>query len=203
MADVVIGRLSLKVYPDTSSFRKRAQAEADAIEKQLKPIKLEVELDSDGAVHEAERTHARIEREMDTVQIETDLDTEPAEAEAKTFAQKLKRTMKNVAVNLNLDTGQALAEMAATMKALEAIAQDIHVQMQVDAEHLTNMMDELIAGMRPPAVSVKTKPDLKSIAKTKATIWAAFKDKMDIKVNVKPARAAFDTLARSTGLRVL
>lgn len=203
MADVVIGRLSLKVYPDTSSFRKRAQAEADAIEKQLKPIKLEVELDSDGAVHEAERTHARIEREMDTVQIETDLDTEPAEAEAKTFAQKLKRTMKNVAVNLNLDTGQALAEMAATMKALEAIAQDIHVQMQVDAEHLTNMMDELIAGMRPPAVSVKTKPDLKSIAKTKATIWAAFKDKMDIQVNVKPARAAFDTLARSTGLRVL
>ena len=203
MADVVIGRLSLKVYPDTSSFRKRAQAEADAIEKQLKPIKLEVELDSDGAVHEAERTHARIEREMDTVQIETDLDTEPAEAEAKTFAQKLKRTMKNVAVNLNLNTGQALAEMAATMKALEAIAKDIHVQMRVDGENMTNMMDELIAGMRPPTVAVKTKPDWKSIAKTKAEIWAAFQDKLDIKVNVKPARAAFDTLARSTGLRVL
>ena len=203
MADVVIGRLSLKVYPDTSEFRKRAQAEADAIEKKLKPIKLKVELDSDDAVREAERTHDRVEREMDTVQIETDLDTEPAEAEAKTFAQKLKRTMKDVAVNLNLNSGQALAEMAATMKALQATAQDIHVQMKIDAENLTNTLDELASKMRPPTVAVKTKPDLKSIAKTKATIWAAFMDKLDIKIDVKPARAALDTLARSTGMRAL
>ena len=203
MADVVIGRLSLKVYPDTSEFRKRAQAEADAIEKKLKPIKIPVELDSDDAVREAERTHDRVKREMDTVQIETDLDTEPAEAEAKTFAQKLKRTMKDVAVNLNLNSGQALAEMAATMKALQATAQDIHVQMKIDAENLTNTLDELTSKMRPPTVAVKTKPDLKSIAKTKATIWAAFMDKLDIKIDVKPARAALDTLARSTGMRVL
>lgn len=203
MADVVIGRLSLKVYPDTSEFRKRAQAEADAIEKKLKPIKIPVELDSDDAVREAERTHDRVEREVGTVQIETALDTEPAEAEAKTFAQKLKRTMKDVAVNLNLNSGQALAEMAATMKALQATAQDIHVQMQVDAENMTNMMDELASKIKPPTVVVKTKPDLKSIAKTKATIWAAFKDKLDIKIDVKPARAALDTLARSTGMRVL
>ena len=78
MADVVIGRLSLKVYPDTSEFRKRAQAEADAIEKKLKPIKIPVELDSDDAVREAGNTSQKLERELDDVQVKATLDTDEA-----------------------------------------------------------------------------------------------------------------------------
>ena len=203
MADVVIGRLSLKVYPDTSEFRKRAQAEADAIEKKLKPIKIPVELDSDDAVREAERTHDRVEREMDTVQIETDLDTEPAEAEAKTFAQKLKRTMKDVAVNLNLNSGQALAEMAATMKALQATAQDIHVQMQVDASNAKAVFQEVLDRLDPPDVAVHTRVHKQSLLKTIAKLRAAIPEDWFADIKFTPIKDPFAVLTRSTGLRLL
>ena len=203
MADVVIGRLSLKVYPDTSEFRKRAQAEADAIEKKLKPIKIPVELDSDDAVREAERTHDRVEREMDTVQIETDLDTEPAEAEAKTFAQRLKRTMKDVAVNLNLNSGQAMAEMAATMKALQATAQDIHVQMQVDASNAKAVFQEVLDRLDPPDVAVHTRVHKASLLKTIAELRAAIPEDWFADIKFTPIKDPFAVLTRSTGLRLL
>lgn len=203
MADVVIGRLSLKVYPDTSEFRKRAQAEADAIEKKLKPIKIPVELDSDDAVREASNTKQEMERELDDVQVKATLDTDEATQEAKTFKDRMKKSIKDIAVNLNLNSGQAMAEMAATMKMLQATAQDIHVQMQVDASNAKAVFQEVLDRLDPPDVAVHTRVHKASLLKTIAELRAAIPEDWFADIKFTPIKDPFAVLTRSTGLRLL
>ena len=45
MPNVEIGRLSIKVTPDTTGFRKEVQREVDAIEKSLDDIQVDLEVD--------------------------------------------------------------------------------------------------------------------------------------------------------------
>ena len=203
MADVVIGRLSLKVYPDTSEFRKRAQAEADAIEKKLKPIKMKVELDSDDAVREAGNTNQKLERELDDVQVKTTLDTDEATQEAKTFKERMKKSIKDIAVNLNLNSGEAMAEMAATMKMLQATAQDIHIQMQIDAANAKAVFQEVLDRLDPPEVAVHTEVHKPSLIKTLAKLKAAIPEDWFTDIKFKPIKDPFAVLTRSTGLRLL
>ena len=203
MADVVIGRLSLKVYPDTSEFRKRAQAEADAIEKKLKPIKMKVELDSDDAVREAGNTNQKLERELDDVQVKTTLDTDEATQEAKTFKERMKKSIKDIAVNLNLNSGEAMAEMAATMKMLQATAQDIHVQMQIDAANAKAVFQEVLDRLDPPEVAVHTEVHKPSLLKTLAKLKAAIPEDWFTDIKFEPIKDPFAVLTRSTGLRIL
>ena len=203
MADVVIGRLSLKVYPDTSGFRKRAQAEADAIEKKLKPIKMKVELDSDDAVREAGNTNQKLERELDDVQVKTTLDTDEATQEAKTFKERMKKSIKDIAVNLNLNSGEAMAEMAATMKMLQATAQDIHIQMQIDAANAKAVFQEVLDRLDPPEVAVHTEVHKPSLLKTLAKLKAAIPEDWFTDIKFKPIKDPFAVLTRSTGLRLL
>ena len=203
MADVVIGRLSLKVYPDTSEFRKRAQAEADAIEKKLKPIKMKVELDSDDAVREAGNTNQKLERELDDVQVKTTLDTDEATQEAKTFKERMKKSIKDIAVNLNLNSGEAMAEMAATMKMLQATAQDIHIQMQIDAANAKAVFQEVLDRLDPPEVAVHTEVHKPSLIKTLAKLKAAIPEDWFTDIKFKPIKDPFVVLTRSTGLRLL
>ena len=203
MADVVIGRLSLKVYPDTSEFRKRAQAEADAIEKKLKPIKIPVELDSDDAVREAGNTNQKLERELDHVQVKATLDTDEATQEAKTFKERMKKSIKDIAVSLNLNSGEAMAEMAATMKMLQATAQDIHVQMQIDAANAKAVFQEVLDRLDPPEVAVHTEVHKQSLLKTLAKLKAAIPEDWFTDIKFKPIKDPFAVLTRSTGLRLL
>ena len=203
MADVVIGRLSLKVYPDTSEFRKRAQAEADAIEKKLKPIKMKVELDSDDAVREAGNTSQKLERELDDVQVKTTLDTDEATQEAKTFKERMKKSIKDIAVNLNLNSGEAMAEMAATMKMLQATAQDIHIQMQIDAANAKAVFQEVLDRLDPPEVAVHTEVHKPSLIKTLAKLKAAIPEDWFTDIKFEPIKDPFAVLTRSTGLRIL
>ena len=203
MADVVIGRLSLKVYPDTSEFRKRAQAEADAIEKKLKPIKIPVELDSDDAVREAGNTSQKLERELDDVQVKATLDTDEATQEAKTFKERMKKSIKDIAVNLNLNSGEAMAEMAATMKMLQATAQDIHIQMQIDAANAKAVFQEVLDRLDPPEVAVHTEVHKPSLIKTLAKLKAAIPEDWFTDIKFAPIKDPFAVLTRSTGLRLL
>lgn len=113
-----VGRLSLKVVPDTSDFDKELKAFAERVEETVK-IELKVHLDPESVTQELSLLQAK----MDAANLELDIDIDTAAAmlemqRAMAWMQTKART-NPVTVHMDVDSGKAIAQFAATTTAMQ------------------------------------------------------------------------------------
>lgn len=159
---VEVGRASVRVLPDTTKFRGALQKYLDRTEKQQKPLKLRLGIDSaafqttlKGAVDAAEST-------LKDVQVGMDVDSAslasgvrgavtaaesavgqldiPMDVDASSLAAKVRKAMgsaqdavKNLNVELNLNVGRFIAAAHATVKAASTGLR-AHVKLVLDTK---------------------------------------------------------------------
>ncbi|TCC19964.1 hypothetical protein [Kribbella sindirgiensis] len=63
----VVGRIAVKVIPDTSGFRRKLKTDLNAIEKSLDGLKVNLDLDSDGIAQKAKATAKKVQAELDSI----------------------------------------------------------------------------------------------------------------------------------------
>lgn len=204
MADVVIGRLSLKVYPDTSDFRRDVKKAADRIEKTLDPIKLQVELDDKEALKQARSTKQYLERQLEDVPVTVSLDGEQAETEAKSTYERMKASLKDLTTKITVNGRQASIDVEKAMAMMQEQIEDLTVHLDVALDNLDAMRAEIEAATQAATVKVKTEVDEPSLIKTITQINTALKTKLKkVGIQIDPVKDPFTAIARSTGLRLL
>lgn len=83
MADAEVGRLFIRVMPDLDGFRAETKRKADAVEKTLDPIRVEMEIDGDQAEREAERTMRYLESITKPINVPIEVDSRDAVRQAE------------------------------------------------------------------------------------------------------------------------
>lgn len=109
-----VGRLSIKVLPDTSSFARSLRAFAERMEKQIQ-VQLKVELNAKDAMGDALRIKKELEASLRNIHAELEVDSSFARVAMVRLLATL-RTMARVGrprIRPDLDTGRAVAQMAA------------------------------------------------------------------------------------------
>lgn len=109
-----VGRLSIKVLPDTSEFAKSLRAFAERMEKQIR-VQLKVELNAKDAMADALRIKKELEASLRNIHAELEVDSSFARV-AMTRLLATLRVMARVGrprIRPDLDTGRAVTQMAA------------------------------------------------------------------------------------------
>ena len=98
----IIGRIAIKVLPDTSDFKRDLERKLERVERDVE-VKVPVELDEKGINQEFDRLHANLERAGDPIKVEVELGNEAAQAAAEKMHDKLERILGDVVVDVDLD----------------------------------------------------------------------------------------------------
>lgn len=209
MPNVEIGRLTLKVTPDTSGFRREVQREADAIEKSLDDIQVDLEIDGDKARRQAKKVRGQIEKDFDDLEATVELDGEKASADAKKIAERIKRAVDGINADIELEDEKALAEARALGKALNRVMQaekpkvDISLRADGALAKLQTVIAEIKAKTAKDAVvGLRVRPVMRTAATSWAILQAAIPP-LSTELKVKVKNAAIATLMRSTGMRMV
>lgn len=213
MPNVEIGRLTLKVTPDTSGFRREVQREADAIEKSLDDIQVDLEIDGDKARRQAKRVKSQIETDFDDLEATVELDGKKASADAKKIAERIKRAVDGINADIELEDEKVLAEAKALGKALKRAmqAEKPKVDISLRSDGLMAKLQKTIAEIKAKTakdaeIGLRVKPVMRSVATAWAKMQAAvppLNTKLVLKVEEKAGKAALATLMRSTGMRMV
>lgn len=118
-----VGRLSLKVLPDTSEFSSKLKAFAERVEKQVK-IKIPVHLDVEQAMDDIARLQARMDAMRLDVPVNVDLDGGGARIQMVVLINELNIMAKRAhpTVEVDVDSGAALGKMAAFTAAMGSLS---------------------------------------------------------------------------------
>lgn len=118
-----VGRLSLKVLPDTSDFFTDLKAFAERVEEEVK-IRIPVELDRLQAMEELRELQAAMETAETQLDIGVELDGAGAMAHLDILLAAMQGTadLNPINVDLDIDQAKAVAELAATNAAMEGMS---------------------------------------------------------------------------------
>ncbi|PSL04137.1 phage-related protein [Haloactinopolyspora alba] len=112
MADpgVVIGKVSVKVFPDTSAFRKNLKGQLKKIEKSTDAINVKV--DAGDALRELERTTREMQAEIreSDLTAQVNVDGEKAQADARAATKRIQDQIKKIKLEYDADDRGSLQE---------------------------------------------------------------------------------------------
>jgi len=175
MADVTIGRVSVKVYPDTSDFRKHLKADLEKIEKGLK-IEVDALLNSKMLARHAdavvERMNSKAERSKRRIIFDADLDTNNIGERARVAAAEVDKAMKDSTLDLStaLDD-EALRKVRDTLDDLVDDYDGKNIELQAGVDSLVARA-ELARVSRDRLVALHIQVSKASLAKAEATLAA-------------------------------
>lgn len=119
-----VGRLSLKVLPDTTEFVPKLKVFVEKVEKQLK-IEIPVELDLDSAFDDLKVFQAEVNAQNLKVDVDVELNTRDAfdDLTLALGAMQVVADVNPVNVNMEVDTAGATAHIVEATVAQEALTQ--------------------------------------------------------------------------------
>jgi phage-related protein len=126
-SSAIIGRVAVKVLPDTDSFRSDAQKQLNAIEKELEPIK---------------------------VQLVPDIDLEEVKSQARRAREVAQAELREITLNVKVDTNNVSRDLANMNNSLDNLdnTRTIHVgdeisdiQFSIDETSKRNALLEILA----------------------------------------------------------
>lgn len=104
-AGVIIGRVSVKVIPDTSDFKESLRRDLERIERSLDPIEIEIEVDTEGVAREAGRARDRAQEQMKDLRLKVNLDNE--ESIRRSLGQLNRELERLGEIDLDVDLNEA------------------------------------------------------------------------------------------------
>lgn len=117
-----IGKVAVKVIPDTTGFRKQLERELKALERDLdKAVKVKVELDQNGLREKAKQLRDDMQKDLKKITLQVDLgDQDDLRKGIAAIDNELKK-LRQVKIEVDLDEDSLLAER----ERLEAILNDV------------------------------------------------------------------------------
>lgn len=110
-AGVIIGRVSVKVIPDTSDFKEQLERDLNALERDLKPIEIDITVDTDGVVREAKKARDAAQKEMKDLTLKVnEADTGSISDAINKLNRELVR-LGEVDIKVNLDEDELAKEI--------------------------------------------------------------------------------------------
>lgn len=117
----LIGKIAVKVYPDTRKFKKELKEELEKIEKELQGLQVQVKpvISDEDVVREARRAKNTFEAILSDISIEPRISDASVLREALRTKNTLDAYLHEVDVSLNLDTVDLAAKLAAARAAIQ------------------------------------------------------------------------------------
>lgn len=125
-----IGRVNVKVFPDTSDFRKRLEDQLESIERGLL-VTIETELDTSKLDDKARAAVAAINAKNHKVEFKTDLDSKGLTRQADEVQRQIQKSAKDQKLKLSYDPStfssvqQALAQVDRALDDLRAVKLEV------------------------------------------------------------------------------
>ncbi|GGN40150.1 phage-related protein [Actinoplanes campanulatus] len=156
----LIGRLKVKILPDTSEFKARAQRQLNNIEDDLDDMEVTIHarVDDEGVEKDAEAAERKAQNAVDGITIKVDLDSEDSIRQAM---KRLDNEMKKVTADFELPVTLDEQGIKDAQKVLQEKLQ-VHIEAD-NAEYaqLKERIQDYLSG-------IKIRPDLDEGAKDRA-----------------------------------
>lgn len=177
-----VGRISIKVLPDTSDFKETLKRELKKIEKELR-IEAQVGADTSELVREAKEARKRAEAALKDIKVRVDLDDQTSlQRGIKRIQAELKRLDETeISVGLNRDDLNAAVDLLD-----EQLQKVSHLDLKVDRSSMDSVRKALsqveaeLAKM--DEVEMKVKLDRDSLNAARADLMGVLQREADIKV---------------------
>ncbi|QEQ94050.1 tape measure protein [Streptomyces phage Saftant] len=177
-----VGRISIKVLPDTSDFKSTLKRELKEIEKQLR-LEAQVTADTSELVREAKEARKRAEAALKDIKVRVDLDDQTSlKAGIRRIQQELKRLDETeISVGLNRDDLNAAVDLLD-----EQLQKVSHLDLKVDRSSMDSVRSALsqieseLAKM--DEVEMKVKLDRDSLNAARADLTNLLQREIDMKV---------------------
>lgn len=152
----VVGRVAIRILPDTSKFKEDARAELEKIEKSLE-VKAKVVLDGDGIKEEAKKIRAQAQQALSDISLQVNLDNEGSIKAAISRIQGELDRLNDTTIEINLDEDELKAGLDLLRDQLADIASiDLRVDesSQASIQAAIAKIDAELAKMREVEISV-------------------------------------------------
>jgi phage-related protein len=128
----VVGKVAVKVIPDTKGFRQRLQSELQKIERGLH-VDIEINLDDDGLKARAKQIREEVQKAMKDVKINVDLDDQASLRSAMRQLDRELQKLDEVELKVELDRESLTAAKQLLREQLDKTTKDIrdHVEAQM------------------------------------------------------------------------
>lgn len=211
--EAVIGRLALKVYPNTDGFREQVKAQAEKIESSANPIEIPLAVNDKEAKRSVKSTKAVMKSDLDGVTATPTLDDSTVSAETASLRNTLEDELSRIKASINLDNSGMAGEVASLRATIEAGLKSITANLQLNSSHLHASMEAMLETLQLMAdrdpIEVPVRADYKSSAgamkgplgKLRNMVDSAF-DKVTLGINtdsIKSLSAEFAVLATGMG----
>jgi hypothetical protein len=128
----IIGRVAVKVIPDTEHFERDVRLAVEEAERGLPKIKVDVELDASEAIADAKAASAAIDksiRENFDIEINVEYESELNKALARIEAERIKLDREQWTIGLDHDSlNEATAEFQAMLDDMKRAAKDAEIE---------------------------------------------------------------------------
>lgn len=173
---VEVGRVTVRVLPDTSKFGAALNAKLKAIEKKIAPIKVKVDADTLGLTGPLEKV--REEQEKNPLKVPVRPATDAMAAQIRAEALKISKSVQ-VDIPITTEGEQLRREIATQVALIEKLTKiDIPLDLEGAAELRNKMAVELdllksMAARANPTVDIHTEIDNASLARAESELSAA------------------------------
>ncbi|WNV90315.1 hypothetical protein [Umezawaea sp. Da 62-37] len=197
----IIGRVAVKVLPDTEEFRADAQRQLTVLEKALRDVKIVVKpnLDMSGISAQARKVRETAAKQLDAINLRVKLDDQGSvqRAIAHLRAELDKLDEKEIKVGLN--RAELTAQLAAMEKQLAQVA-TLNLKVRPGSvSSLQRAIGKIDAELEKLAeVDLKVKMDRASLEKARANLESQLKaaTTVDIRVNNTSASSLSKAIAK-------
>lgn len=186
-ADAIIGKVAVKVIPDTSGFKQKLKAKLKKIEEQTKDLQVTIvpKLDSKGLNGEVRRAVTAAERTAGQINLKVNIfDQESLAANIKRLEAELKKIDDRV-IPVNLDKESIKREIEKFQKELARVA---HIKLRVDkksASSLESAISKIDAELRKlDEREVTYRLDRESLEKAKAELQKELAEAARLEITV-------------------
>lgn len=165
MADeaIIIGKVSVKVTPDTSGIPRELKVKLEAIEDRVDPIEIETEVDTSGIEREVKNAVRNAERRAGKINLQMDLDNrDSVEKAIRDLQKEVNKLDEDFKISVDLDREKLVAAQKDLNEALGEIPVDI--EYHNDFEGLLEAKRQLERLVRDHStISLTVDPDEESL----------------------------------------
>ncbi|MFE4451417.1 hypothetical protein [Streptomyces sp. NPDC056796] len=186
----VVGRVAIRILPDTSKFKEDARAELEKIEKSLE-VKAKVVLDADGVKEEAKKVRAQAQQALSDISLQVNLDDESSLKAAIGRIQNELNKLHDTTIEINLDEDELNAGLDLLRDQLRDIAKiDLHIDesSQSSIKSAIAKIDAELAKMREVELSVHL--DEQELKDARDLLKDSLRMELDVQANQSSIAAA-------------
>ncbi|WP_405057046.1 hypothetical protein OG474_30460 [Kribbella sp. NBC_01505] len=185
----IVGRIAVKVWPDTSGFRKKLKADLTAIEQTLDRIEIKLDLDTSGLAAKAKAVSEAVQAQLDTIKLrinENSIDS--LKAALKRIDREIEK-LDEIDFEVSLDR-ESLAKAQAELT--KKLADAARIKVELDNRAFRAMRDRIDAELRSIQFNPTVFEDPRRFAKLRRDIEKTLAKIHELEASITPEMSERD-----------